>query len=142
MSSHEADPRLTSASRGGGCGWQPGERALDRQQRPQYSAGHLVPHRSIVSCVAKGVGVSDQPSPALRRHVEQATSGHVGVLVHVAEGTDAAVLERSGFVVKRVISSVSVVTGTIPADAASLQQLIETPGVIDVEPDYEVTAQT
>jgi hypothetical protein len=121
---------------------QSGEQALDRQQRPPYSAGRLVPPGSIVSCAARRIGVSDQPSPALRRHVEQAAGGQVGVLVHVSEGTDASALERSGFVVKRVISSVSVVTGTISADAASLQQLIETPGVVEVEPDYEVTTQT
>lgn len=85
--------------------------------------------------------MGDQLSPALRQHIEQAAGGNVGVLVHVAEGTDPALLERSGLVVKHVISSISVVTGTVPADAASVQQLLQMPGVVDVEPDYEATTQ-
>lgn len=85
--------------------------------------------------------MSDQLSEPLRRHIGQAVDGRIGVLVHVAEGTDPGVLESSGFSAKRVISEISVVTGSVPADEAALHQLIDTPGVVEVEPDYEATTQ-
>lgn len=78
---------------------------------------------------------------ALRRHVEHAPTGRIGVLVHVAEGANLAMLEHAGLVVARVVESISLVTGTMPADMAKLEELVRTPGVIEVEPDHEVSAQ-